>query len=380
MIPLIIYRIFSLKTSRIVFTIFVCCLYTELAAQKSEWKQLFNGKDLTGWDTYLRPKEMIGYIDEASGLSFESHVGLNNDPFDVFTINDNVIRISGEVWGAITSKEEFSNYHLRFETKWGEQKYYPKDTTLRDAGLLFHCTGPFNFAFKCWMRSLEMQIEENNIGDYYDVFGGIAEFQISDGISPLKEKVSQHDALAPLKRFSGRVHRSGNFESPHGEWTRGELIARHADAVFIVNGFVVNRLYNIFRSDINRQVTSGKLQFQSESAEHFIRDISIRPLHFSPFKSILTSRDSVVISEVARDISISNSGDPIEIIAVELIGKYADQLKIELPEFPLIIKKNNSMKISVSSIKGNSISVPIKMRLESVSGPVPDFEVTLFIE
>ncbi|MBX2923461.1 MAG: DUF1080 domain-containing protein [Chitinophagaceae bacterium] len=361
----------------VLLTFCSCAVYTGVIAQKKGWTPLFNGKDLTGWDTYLRATNIIGYVEDPD-LPYEPPIGLNNDPLKVFTIHNGILRISGEAWGAITTKKSYSNYHLRFETKWGEQKYFPKDTALRDAGLLFHCTGPFDFASKCWMRSLEMQVEESNIGDYYDVYGGAPEFQVSDGIGPLNEKVPQYDAFAPLKRGLWRVHRSGNFESPHGEWTRSELVARQADAVFIVNGFVVNRLYNIFRQDLHRQVTGGKLQFQSEGAEHFFRMIDIRPLRFPSGTPKLVSRDSVVrVTNEETNIEIVNEGDAVEIIAVEILGKHIDNIKVKLPEFPLVLKKGKKTDLSVSLKPGASIKGPLVLRLETVSGPVQDFEIRL---
>lgn len=360
-----------------VSVIIICiCSNSGIKAQKG-WTPLFNGKDLTGWDTYLRATNIIGYVEDPN-LPYEPPIGLNNDPLKVFTINNGILRISGEAWGAMTTKKSYSNYHLRFETMWGEQKYYPKDTALRDAGLLFHCTGPFDFMFKCWMRSLEMQIEETNIGDYYDVHGGSPGFLVSDGVTALNEKVQQYDAYGTFKRGLWRVHRSGNFESPHGEWTRTELIARHADAVFIVNGFVVNRLYNIFRNDLARQITSGKLQFQSEGAEHFFRRIDIRPLHFPAGTPKLVTADSVVtLTTQEKEITIVNNGDAVEIIAAEILGKDIDSVIVKLPGFPLLLKKGRSLRLSVSLKPNTSIKKRLALRLETVSGPVEDFEIKL---
>ena len=77
-----------------------------------EWIQLFNGKDLTGWDTWIGPP-----LDNAGKMLSKTPVGLNNDPNHVFTIakndGENVIRISGENWGGISTKEEYENFHLQ---------------------------------------------------------------------------------------------------------------------------------------------------------------------------------------------------------------------------------------------------------------------------
>lgn len=71
-----------------------------------EWKILFNGEDLTGWDTYLGMpyKEGLNYGKQKEREDYNPF-GLNNDPLSVFSVveedGEKVLRISGEVWGGI---------------------------------------------------------------------------------------------------------------------------------------------------------------------------------------------------------------------------------------------------------------------------------------
>ena len=59
-------------------------------SQKNDWIQLFNGKDLSGWDTYLAPP-----LDDAGKKLSDIPVGLNNDPNHVFSIvNEGVEKLS----------------------------------------------------------------------------------------------------------------------------------------------------------------------------------------------------------------------------------------------------------------------------------------------
>jgi len=81
---------------------------------------LFNGKNLDGWYTFLQ------------------HRGRDSDPKKVFTVNDKVLRVSGEEWGCITTKEEFSNYKLVVEFKWGTQTFAPRADNARDNGILLN--------------------------------------------------------------------------------------------------------------------------------------------------------------------------------------------------------------------------------------------------
>src|SRR4051812_41150037 len=91
-----------------------------VAGEKTAWRSLFNGKDLAGWDTWLGKPN-----------GEKEPVGLNKDPKKVYTVVDvdgkPAIRISGEIFGAITSKEEFGNYHLKLEFKWGEKRWPPRE-------------------------------------------------------------------------------------------------------------------------------------------------------------------------------------------------------------------------------------------------------------
>jgi hypothetical protein len=69
---------------------------------KSEWKSLFNGRDLSGWDKYL-----------ATPKGSEPLVA-NIDPKGVFTITnlngEGVVHVSGDGYGAITTQEEFTKF------------------------------------------------------------------------------------------------------------------------------------------------------------------------------------------------------------------------------------------------------------------------------
>ena len=82
-------------------------LLAGIQADAAEIVRLFNGKNLNGFYTYLRDR------------------GRNSDPLKVFTVSDGVLRISGQEWGCVTTNEEFDNYRLVIEYKWGEKTFKP---------------------------------------------------------------------------------------------------------------------------------------------------------------------------------------------------------------------------------------------------------------
>src|SRR5258705_7583044 len=104
-------------------------------ADSNEWKLLFNDKDLTGWDTFL-----------GRANPGETNYGLNFDPERVFTVTQidggPVIRVSGKYWGGIITTQEFANYHLRLQFKWGQKTWPPRVNAPLDSGLCYHCVGP----------------------------------------------------------------------------------------------------------------------------------------------------------------------------------------------------------------------------------------------
>jgi hypothetical protein len=374
----------------VLLLIFLLLSVGDISAQKTsrkEWKSLFNGKDLKNWDTYLRPSQ---------AAADQTPIGLNKDPHQVFSVVDGTMKISGEDWGGISTKEEFENYHLRFQIKWGEKRWPPRTAALRDGGLLFHCSEPYDFGSTCWMRSNEMQIQEGEIGDFHNVGAGTSEFQVTPAVVK-GEALQQYDPNSAIfMRYQRRVYRSGDFESRQGEWTTAEMIARGADAVFIVNGFVVNRTYNIFREDLQMQTTRGKLQFQSEGAEHYLKGIEIRPL---PAKSmaitkLVSDRSEVVISvKDVQNFVITNEDEDVELIAAELFGKNIEAFIVKLPAFPRVFKKGEKITVSVSLKDLSSVVATtdeqqsiisknnkVKFRLETAYGPVGGFEVMLVSE
>jgi hypothetical protein len=258
-------------------------------AQK--WLALFNGKDLEGWDTWLgRPykgKEVIG---------------LNKDPDKVYTVVEvdgkPAIRISGQVFGALTSKEEYGDYHLKLEFKWGQKKWPPRAQDVRDSGLLYHCVGPHGAAGTYWMRSQECQIQEHDCGDYWSVAGARvdveAELVNRNPLSPIKYAKGGTRYTVPrlLKTADGkartdpRIIKSSDHEHPTGEWNTIELLTVGGTSVHVVNGKVNMVLTNSRQVVGGKEVplTRGKIQIQSEGAEVYYRNIVLRPITKIPEK------------------------------------------------------------------------------------------------
>jgi hypothetical protein len=248
---------------------------TTTQAADDGWTQLFNGKDLTGWDTWLgKPSKE------------KEPVGLNKDPNKVYTVVEvdgkPAIRISGETFGALTSKEDFENYHLRLEFKWGQKKWPPREKAVRDSGLLYHCVGPHGAAGSYWMQSLECQIQEHDCGDFYSVAGPIVD--VEGDRKGDKGPITYKKGGTKFTGVRSRIIRDVDHEKPVGQWNTIELLAVGPVCVHVVNGKANMVLTNPRRKvgDKEEPLTRGKIQLQSEGAEVFYRNIAVRPLKKIP--------------------------------------------------------------------------------------------------
>ncbi len=248
------------------------------AAAEGDWSQLFNGKDLAGWDTWL-----------AVPQGEKDPVGLNKDPKQVYTVvqadGKPAIRISGEIFGALTSKEEFENYHLKLEFKWGEKKFPPRDKAIRDSGLLYHCVGPHGGrnARGPWMESLEIQIQEKDCGDFYSV-GGRVFVDVEGERQGDKGPITYKKGGTKFTGHNARIIRDVDHEKKIGEWNTIEILCVGPTCVHVVNGKVNMILSNPRWKTDGKDVplTKGKIQLQSEGAEVFYRNIVVRPLKQVP--------------------------------------------------------------------------------------------------
>ncbi|MEA2707491.1 MAG: hypothetical protein QOF78_92 [Phycisphaerales bacterium] len=265
----------------------------------SQWRPLFNGKDLSGWETWLgRPHMSVTGVDlpkDEKG-QYVGVVGLNNDPKRVYSVVEvdgaPAIRISGEIFGALTTTEEFENYCLKFEFKWGDEKFEPRTKAMRDSGILYHCVGPHGGppspsggGSRAWMQSHECQIQERDTGDYWSVADAIADIEAEPITIDGKHKTVVYKPGAEKwtipnveKLTQKRAIKSLDNEKPSGEWNTVEIICVGGNARHVING-KENMVITNSRRKVDGQeiaLTKGRLQFQSEGAEVFYRNIMVR--------------------------------------------------------------------------------------------------------
>lgn len=233
-------------------------------------KALFNGKNLDGWYIYLKDK------------------GKNNDPNQVFTVSNGMIRISGEEFGCITTDEEFENYRLTVKFKWGSKTWAPRIDRARDSGILLHSVGEDGGSDGTWMYSIECQMIEGGTGDIIVVGDGSKDFSVTVPASP--EKQGSSPVFMPggdlVTVNAGRVNwqyrdpewkdvlgfrGKHDVEKPVGKWNTIVCEVKGDNLMIYLNGKLVNQAKGV-------KPSKGKIQIQSEGAELFVKEVTVRQL------------------------------------------------------------------------------------------------------
>ncbi|MBM3793710.1 MAG: DUF1080 domain-containing protein [Acidobacteria bacterium] len=228
--------------------------------------KLFNGKNLDGWYTWLREARY-------------------DDPARVYSVQNGMLRISGEQWGGIATRKAYRDYHLIVEWKWGAKTWGSREKASRDSGILVHGLGEDGAYSKTWLESIESQIIEGGAGDFIMVGGRNKPRMTADVRTEGNQAIWQKGGT-PMTKESGRFNWWGrdakwtdtlgfrgakDVEKSAGEWNRQEVICDGDTITNIVNGVVVNYGYNSSH-------TAGKIQLQSEGAEILFRRVELRPI------------------------------------------------------------------------------------------------------
>lgn len=261
----------KIKTKWLLFT---ATLLLGVQSNAQEWTSLID-ENLSQWELWMGVPHVTTGLPGATSTNGISGtpLGLENDPLNVFSvINDGdelQLKITGEVYGGLTTLEEYSDYHLSMEFKWGEDKFEPRLDAKRDSGVLYHCQGEHGSFWNVWKSCLELQVQETDCGDFYGLSGGGAEIQSNGGV------FSPGGALA-----SGHIDKSEDFENAHGEWNTIEVITVGDKSMHFVNGNLVNALENTTYN--GAVLNNGQIQIQSEGAEIYYRDIKIKSVTSFP--------------------------------------------------------------------------------------------------
>lgn len=236
--------------------------------------ELFNGRDLAGWTTWLGDTK-------------------REDPRGVYAVVDGQLRISGDGFGYLATKESFRDYRLSAEFRWGARNWRGREKNARDAGLFLHGTGPDGNSHDgngAFMAAVECQVMQGRVGDLMLIRGNGADgklipMKLTAEAGP-KRDVDGWPTWKPggapvtLERV-GRLNWFGvdpdwkdvldfrgrrDVESPGQAWTKLELDCRGGRIAVSVNGTKVCEARDV-------QPAEGKILLQCEGSEIFWRNL-----------------------------------------------------------------------------------------------------------
>ena len=198
--------------------------------KKESGTALFNGKDLSGWKTYLDPRAK------------------DVKPEDVWSVKDGVIRCKGKPFGYLLTEKEYGNYVLTVEWRWPTKQEHP------NSGVFVHVSGPD----KIWPKGVEAQLYAGHAGDFWLV-------------GDFKLEVDKERQDKGTSRHYYRIDKDTPVEKKPGEWNRYEITCRGNSIRLVVNGKLVNE-------GKNAEATKGKILLQSEGAPIEFRNIKLSPI------------------------------------------------------------------------------------------------------
>jgi hypothetical protein len=194
--------------------------------------------------------------------------GTNQDPDNVFMMTNGVLHVSGQNFGYLATRREYSNYKLVAEFKWGEETWGERLTNARDSGILVHLGGKD----QVWPKCIECQMIEGGTGDMLVVSGA---YITVDGVrkGPRIERFDRpgRNPWQDIKGFRG----PHEIENPHGEWNTLEVVCDGGKVGITVNGHKTIEGTNAIPA-------GGKIGIQTEGAEVFFRRLDVYPLHAAP--------------------------------------------------------------------------------------------------
>ena len=260
-----------------------CANHTPISDMDKCVIKFFDGNSLTGVYSWIQ------------GSGFD-------DPQNIFSVQDGLLHVSGDGLGALISDQEFRNFRMVLEFKWGEHTYGERAGKAKDAGIFVHSYGIEGGVNGKWMPGIQSQIMDGSMGDLIVMRG-----KNEEGVRvPISITINTEQVVCGFESWNCRngyrwnpggsrlifnehldhIHWYGwdpnwqdmpgyrgteDVESPDREWNTMVVIADDDSLEIFLNGVKVNEASNVYPA-------FGKVQLEVEWAEYFVRRWELWPL------------------------------------------------------------------------------------------------------
>ncbi|RXP64536.1 DUF1080 domain-containing protein [Lutibacter sp. HS1-25] len=126
--------------------LFVALLLSQFSNAQSSGVSLFNGNDLKGW------------------YAFEPKSGKHTDASELFSVEDQMIRLYGKKTGYLMSEKSYRNFKLTVEFKWNIDSTFTRKSDKPNSGVMYLI--PADSPDMLWPKGIQFQIKKDATGDF----------------------------------------------------------------------------------------------------------------------------------------------------------------------------------------------------------------------
>jgi len=219
-------------------TLLIMLLCLSSATSFAQTKNLFNGKDLTGWHSDVPDKDKKPDIEPS------------------FLIRNGLLVSMGNPRGHLITDDTYQNYRLEVQYRFAGKP--------GNCGVLVHASTP-RILYGMFPKSIEVQMMHKNAGDFWCIEEDITVTDMEARRGPKENWGINGDKLRRIKRVTD------SLEKPLGEWNK--MVVECLDDQIKV--WVNDKLANY---GTNCTAKSGQIALQAEGAEVEFRKVVLKPI------------------------------------------------------------------------------------------------------
>ncbi|HEY5313090.1 MAG TPA: protein kinase [Pirellulales bacterium] len=212
----------------------------------------------------------------------------------VFRAARGELHITGRLKGVLITKQEYRNYRLTIEYKWGTKIWNEGEDPFRDSGVILHCQGTDPVVRDLWPVGLRCAIAEGHTGDLIplNTMGSRFKLEVEGERRVGETRVGKRSNTfyapgQPLMNIAGTAVRGlgcdmsagagpgqrprQKYELPLGQWNKLECVCQDDTVTVFFNQAKVNHVTRLNH-------TKGRIALQSMNAELVIRSMLLEPI------------------------------------------------------------------------------------------------------
>jgi hypothetical protein len=222
----------------VILSVFAIVQPSMAQEEKSETKELFNGKDLTGWHVD---------VPEADN---------NKDIEPTFIVRDGKLVSLGKPNGHLITDEQFENYRLHVEYRFAN--------TPGNCGVLVHASTP-RALYKMFPKSIECQMNHQHAGDFWCIGEDIT-------VPDMVERRGPKDTWGVSEGKSRRIlNLTDDSENEVGQWNTMVIECVGDEIKVWINDDMVNH-------GSKCTAIKGQIALQAEGSEVEFRKLTLTPI------------------------------------------------------------------------------------------------------